>query len=198
MTPVDFFFDPGCPWTWLTSRWLVEASAQRDLAITWRPYSLKMKNGDEIPKERRATVEASHEALRVVVALDASVGNDAAGRFYAERGYRAFGGEGADDVAGTLTAAGLDPAFATAAHEESHDGVIETSMKEAHRLAGDGSGSPILSLGGSDRGYFGPVLTALPADSGHLWDMVSGLTSIPEVHELKRDRETGPSRPARP
>jgi len=198
MTPVDFFFDPGCPWTWLTSRWLVEASAQRDLAITWRPYSLKMKNGDEIPKERRATVEASHEALRVVVALDASVGNDAAGRFYAERGYRAFGGEGADDVAGTLTAAGLDPAFATAAHDESHDAVIVTSMKEAHRLAGDGSGSPILSLGGSDRGYFGPVLTALPADSGHLWDMVSGLTSIPEVHELKRDRETGPSRPARP
>lgn len=197
MTPVDFFFDPGCPWTWLTSRWLVAASAERDLAITWRPYSLKMKNGDEIPKEHRATVEASHEALRVVVALDASISNDAAGRFYTERGYRAFGGEGAGDAAGTLTAAGLDPAFAGASDDESHDAVIETSMKEAHRLAGDGSGSPILSVEGTERGYFGPVLTALPADPGHLWDLVLGLTAIPEVHELKRDRDTAPSFPAR-
>ncbi len=198
MTPVDFFFDPGCAWTWLTSRWLVAAADERDLAITWRPYSLKMMNGDDVSDRRRAAHEASHAALRVIVALDASAGNDAAGRFYAERGYRAFGGEGADDVAATLMAAGLDPDFAAAAHDESHDGVIETSMKEAHRLAGDGSGSPVLSLEGADRGYFGPVITALPADAGHLWDMVSGLSAIPEVRELKRHREPGPSLPTRP
>ncbi len=172
MTPVELFFDPGCAWTWVTSRWLVAAAAERDLHITWRPYSLKMKNGDAIAKDRRAPADASHGALRVVVALDASVGNEAVGRFYAERGYRAFGGDGADDVAGTLTTAGLDAAFAGAAHDESLDGVIETSMKEAHRLAGDGSGSPILSVGGSARGTSdrcSPPSPRTPAICGTCW-----------------------------
>jgi len=198
VTPVDFFFDPGCPWTWVTSRWLVEAATERDLTIHWRPYSLKVKHGDDRAEKHREREEASHRALRVIVALDEALGNDAVGAFYTERGYRVFGGEGAEDLAGVLVAAGLDPAFAEAAEDTAHDPAIEASMEEAHQLAGDGSGSPIISIEGTGRGYFGPVLTAVPADAGALWDLVVGLTSIPELHELKRDRPTGPSLPPRP
>jgi len=182
----------------VTSRWLVEAATARDLTIGWRPYSLKVKHGDDRAEKHSKRDVASHRALRVIVALDEALGNDAVAAFYTERGYRAFGGEGADDLAGILVAAGLDPAHAEAADDTAHDPSIDASMDEAHRLAGDSSGSPIISIQGTGRGYFGPVLTAVPADAGALWDLVAGLTAIPELHEIKRDRQTGPSFPPRP
>ncbi len=200
-TAVTFFFDPACPWTWVTSRWLVAAADQRDLTVTWRPYSLKVKNGDDVPEQLRSGVEASHRALRVVAALDRDVDNAAVGRFYAERGHRAFtDGQDLPDLADTLTAAGLDAVHADAADDEGLDAVIDASMADAHRLAGSGSGSPILAVDGSDRAFFGPVLTALPGGDGpgRLWDHLQGLWAVPEFHELKRDRADGPSFPPRP
>jgi 2-hydroxychromene-2-carboxylate isomerase len=200
-TAVTFFFDPACPWTWVTSRWLVAAVDQRDLTVTWRPYSLLVKNGDDMDDEKRTRFEAGHRALRVVVALDRDAGNNAAGAFYAERGHRAFtDGQDSPDLAATLTAAGLDAAHAGAADDEGLDAVIESSMDDAHRLAGAGSGSPILSVDGVDRAYFGPVLTAVPDGDGpgRLWDHLRGLWTVPEFHEFKRDRADGPTSPARP
>lgn len=199
-TAVTFFFDPACPWTWVTSRWLVTAADQRDLTVTWRPYSLLVKNGDDVDAEKRPRLEASLRALRVVAALDRDVDNAAAGRFYAERGHRTFtDGQELPDLADTVVAAGLDAAHADAADDRTLDAVIEAAMDDAHRLAGSGSGSPILAVEGRDRAYFGPVLTAVPDGDGpgRLWDHLQGLWSVPEFHELKRDRAEGPSFPPR-
>lgn len=200
-TAVTFFFDPACPWTWVTSRWLVAAADQRDLTVTWRPYSLAVQNGDEIPEQFRESVEAGHRALRVVAALDRDVDNAAVGRFYAERGHRSFtDGEDLPDPAEVLVAAGLDASHAEAADDEALDTVIDASMADAHRLAGSGSGSPILALDGVDRAFFGPVLTAVPNGdgSGDLWDHLTALWGVAEFHELKRDRADEPTFPPRP
>jgi hypothetical protein len=99
-----------------------------------------------------------------------------------------------------LQAAGLDPALAAAADDPDHDAAILAAMDEAHALAGPGVGSPILAFVGADRGFFGPVLTAVPQGEavGQLWDHYVGLAAIPELHELKRDRTVDPAFPARP
>jgi 2-hydroxychromene-2-carboxylate isomerase len=197
---VDFWFDPACPWTWITSRWLVVAAEERDFAVTWRPYSLKFKNGDGVPEQYRESVEESHRALRVIARLAAEAGNDAVDAFYTERGHRFFGGDGTfPDLAEVLEAAGLDPAFAASADDPAYDAAIQASMDHAHALAGDSNGSPILAVRGTGRGFFGPVLTAVPDTkaSAQLWDALETLFTIPEVHELKRDRAVPPTFPAR-
>lgn len=198
-TDVRFYFDPVCPWTWVTSRWLVEAAEQRDLTVTWLPYSLLIKNGDDVPEEYRSQVEVGHRALRVIVALGAAEGNAAVHAFYTELGHRLHGDDGDPALDATLTAAGLDASYASAADDERHDAAIEASMDDAHGLAGTGSGSPIIALAGTGRGFFGPVLTAVPSGdtAGVLWDHVAALSAIPEMHELKRDRAVEPTHPPR-
>jgi hypothetical protein len=181
----------------VTSRWLVAAAAARGFGIEWKPNSLLLKNGDESTDEHREEHEAGHLALRVIARLRDDVGNDAAGRFYAERGYQQFAdGEADPESAKVLSAIGVDPAFADAEDDASLDAAIARSMDEAHAAAGSSAGSPILAF--DDRGYFGPVLTEVPDDPGALWDLIAGLSTIPEVHELKRDRENGPTSPPRP
>jgi hypothetical protein len=98
-----------------------------------------------------------------------------------------------------LEAAGLDPAFAATADDPAYDAAIRASMDHAHGLAGESGGSPILSIRGTGRGFFGPVLTAVPDPkaSGQLWDALEVLFEIPEVHELKRDRAVTPTFPPR-
>ena len=200
VSAVDFWFDPACPWTWVTSRWLVVAAEERDFTITWRPYSLKIKNGDGVPEQYRENVEQSHRALRVIARLAAEVGNDAVDAFYTERGHRFFDGDGTfPDLAEVLEAAGLDPAYAAAADDVAYDAAIQASMDHAHALAGDSNGSPILSIRGTGRGFFGPLLTAVPDTkaSTQLWDALETLFEIPELHELKRDRAVPPTFPPR-
>src|ERR1700738_1134701 len=107
MVNVEFFFDPSCPWTWVTSRWLATVAPQRDLAVTWRPWSLAIKNeGKELPPDlpavwrRRidATKAFAVPALRVLEAAGTE-GDAARGRLYTELGRR-FHGEGRDEAEG--------------------------------------------------------------------------------------------------
>ncbi len=197
---VDFFFDPGCPWTWLASRWIVEAARQRDLRVMWRSYSLWFKNEGDVPEAFRDAIRSSHEALRVIEAITAQLGNEAAGAFYTERGFRTFGDDRSVEPAEVLAAVGLDERLAKAADDDSWDERIRASMSTAHRLAGSGNGSPIVAISGRSHGFFGPVLTAVPGGDapGRLWDHITGLWEIPEARELKRDRDGGPTFPSRP
>ena len=190
MTSLDFFFDPGCPWTWRTSRWVIDVAARRDVDVRWRAYSLDLKN--------EAGPTTAQGALRVVEAVWADHGDGPIGRLYTEVGARFHdrGDSSLDALAGALHAAGLDAGYLAAAHDERWDAEIRWSMDEAIGVVGDDVGVPILVLDG-EVGLCGPVMDPAPAGAAaaELWDHVVALARTPGFYELERTRPvTLPSR----
>ena len=190
MTSLDFFFDPGCPWTWRTSRWVLEVAPQRDVAVRWRAFSLDLKNG--------TPPTTAQGALRVIEAVWADHGDDPIGRLYTGVGTRFHGREDTslDAIAGALEAAGLDAGYLDAAHDGRWDAEIRWSMDEAIRVVGDDVGVPILVFDG-EVGLCGPVIEPAPIGPAalELWDHVAGLARTPGFYELMRSRTvTLPSR----
>ena len=202
-SPVRFFFDPSCPWTWITSRWVAEVAGARSLEVRWEPYSLKLKNaGVEVSPEHRARYDRGFELLRVVVAVREAEGHAAVGDLYRALGTR-FHNDGDEQVAplaDVLADAGLDPAFADAAKDPRHDDAIRRSTDEGRRLTGEDVGLPIIVPDGRDRAFSGPVLS--PAPTGEealaLWDAYVALTAVDGLFEVKRTRVDKPQLPARP
>lgn len=191
---VAFHFDPACPWTWVTSRWLTAVAEAEGFEVDWRPFSLKLHTGDA-PDEHAHLLEASHRALRIVTKLREDHGAAAVAAFYTERGRRAFGeGDTDPDLADVLEAAGLDRSYAAAADDESLDDIIRKHLDDAHSAVDGTSGSPTLVVG--DKGFFGPVLTAVPEDPSALWHGLMSVWNIPELSELKRGRPDEPTFPA--
>jgi 2-hydroxychromene-2-carboxylate isomerase len=191
---LDFFFDPGCPWTWRTSRWVTEVAPHREVAVRWRAYSLDMKN------EKPPTT--AQGALRIVEAVWADHGDDPIGRLYTEVGTRFHLQEDTslDALAGALKAAGLDAGYLAAANEDRWDAEVRWSMDEAIGVVGDDVGVPILVFDG-EVGLCGPVMEPIPAgqEAVDLWDRVVPLARTPGFYELKRSRNfTLPSRRDRP
>jgi 2-hydroxychromene-2-carboxylate isomerase len=190
VTSLDFFFDPGCPWTWRTSRWVLEVAPQRDVAVRWRAFSLDLKN-DTPPTTAQG-------ALRIVEAVWADHGDEPIGRIYTEVGTRFHvdGDTSLDALAGALQAAGLAAGYLDAAHDERWDAEIRWSMDEAIRVVGDDVGVPILVLDG-EAGLCGPVMEPAPTGEAalELWDHVAAIARTPGFYELKRSRSfTLPSR----
>ena len=190
MPSLDFFFDPGCPWTWRTSRWVLEVAPRRDVPVRWRAYSLDLKND--------AAPTTAQGALRIVEAVWADHGDEPIGRLYTEVGTRFHEQEDTslDALAGALKAAGLDAGYLDAAYDERWDAEIRWSMNEAIRVVGDDVGVPILVFDG-EVGLCGPVMERAPTgDAGlQLWDHVAGLARTPGFYELERTRTvTLPSR----
>lgn len=217
LTDVEFFFDPSCPWTWVTSRWLATVAPARDLAVTWRTWSLAIKNeGRELPatmpavwRERILAGQAfATQALRVAEAVNAKEGNAAVGRLYTELG-RLYHGEGADEhrapgsrgdvVAHALAAAGLPAPLADAARDEAWDEAVRDNMDDIRRQVGDEVGVPIISLrqGEQVMATAGPIMSEVPPlpRSLALWDAVVTVVREPGVFELKRHRTAGPNLP---
>ncbi|MEO5678890.1 MAG: DsbA family protein [Acidimicrobiales bacterium] len=195
---VTFYFDPGCPWTWMTSRWLVAAAEERALDIRWRTFSLGLLNqGRQLPAsldtpEHRAKAALTARALRVTQAARAQDDDDAAGRFYREWGVR-FHETGREPTAALLeeaaAAAGVTDLLRTADTADL-DAAVADSLAEALRLAGPDVGSPVLHLAGSERGMFGPIVSPAPTGpaAGQLWDALVVLQGLESFYELKRGR----------
>ncbi|HET7720576.1 MAG TPA: DsbA family protein [Acidimicrobiales bacterium] len=183
MTSLDFFFDPGCPWTWRTSRWVLDVAPQRDVAVRWRAFSLDLKNG--------APPTTAQGALRIVEAVWADHGDGPIGRLYTEVGIRFHerADTSPDAIAGALRAAGLDAGYLAAAHDDRWDAEIRWSMDEAIRVVGDEVGVPILVFDG-EVGLCGPVMAPRPTGAAalQLWDHVAGLARTPGFYELERSR----------
>ena len=206
MTRLDFFFDPGCPWCWITSGWLRDVAPHRDLDARWRPFSLHEKNilradsPPEVSDERRARGEAGHRALRIAEAVRAADGESAVDALYLELGRRIHhDGDKMPDLADVVAAAGLDPARAAAADDPAWDGVLSASMDEALDAVGFDVGVPLLVFE-DGRGFFGPVVSPKPTGDAalELFDAVRTLATHPGLSELKRGRDTGPDVGERP
>jgi predicted DsbA family dithiol-disulfide isomerase len=192
---IDFYFDPLCPWCWITSRWITEVSEHRDLKLTWRPFSLAIKNDPEDSKDYNPVREWGLRGLRIIEAVRREVGEAAVARVYAEMGARKHNdGVAFPDHADVLATLGLDSTLAAAADDESWDSVIRESMEAALELAGDDVGVPTIVYEGRTA-FFGPVISPAPTGDAavRLWDSLATLaTTTDGFFELKRTREVGP------
>lgn len=201
MTRVDFFFDPMCRWCWITSRWLVEVSEHRDLEVSWRTFSLRIKNRDvDMDEKSVMRHELGLRALRVVEAARAEHGDSAVLPLYTEMGRRYHHDKDRDaDLGNIVEAAGYERALASAADDKAWDAVIEASMKDALDLVGEDVGVPIISFDGS-AGFFGPVLSPAPTGeaAAQLFDSLHAMATLDGFWELKRTRTNPPILADRP
>lgn len=199
-TRIDFFFDPSCPFCWITSRWLLQVEKQRDLDVTWRPFSLALKN-DELGGGDDAGHGQLHRAghrIHRVIAAAAEQGASAID-LYSAFG-RAFHVDGRDYDAAligeVLAAAGLPAELAQAADDTSRDAALADELQAALDTVGDDVGVPLIVFpaeDGSRLGYFGPVLNELPGEQEglDLWDGLEKLATVTSFYELKRSRPDG-------
>jgi 2-hydroxychromene-2-carboxylate isomerase len=196
-TPVDFWFDPTCPWAWITSRWLLEVAAHRLVTPRWHVMSLTVLNEgrDDIPERYRTDLRSSLEAVRICVAAEQKYGSDALGRLYTELGTR-FHVEKAPRERPTheaaLVAADLDPELASAARSDEFDEALRASHDDGISRVGTDVGTPIMAVG--DVAFFGPVVSPVPRGDAavRLWDAVLTLAGTRGFFELKRGRTYGP------
>ena len=197
---VQFWFDPACPFCWVTSRWLVRVAPHRDLDVEWLPISLLMKNGTREGEPFFAEVTASHGMLRVVEAVRAAGHAHRIGDLYTALGRAVHVDEVPVDLRATLSAVGLDPELAEAADDARLDVDIRAAMDDGLALVGDAVDTPIVAVerpDGTGRiGLFGPVITLLPdVDASlRLWDGFLAMVATDGFFELKRTRTEAPAR----
>jgi predicted DsbA family dithiol-disulfide isomerase len=189
-----YFFDPACPFTWRTSRWLVSVAPERDVTVRWRAFSLSILNGDNVPDQYKPMMVASTRALRLVEALRAAGRNDDIGTFYTELGTRTFeaGTPISDDiVVAAAEAAGVEEPKMIL-DDPSWDEAVRESHETGFASAGPDIGSPVLQIEGAARGVHGPILgldsTPQREEALAIWDAVVPLTRSTAFFELKRGR----------
>jgi hypothetical protein len=208
---INFYFDPLCPFAWMTSKWVRLVTAQRDYTVDWRFISLRLLNADvDYDSRFPAGYEAGHTAglrlLRVAARTRAEHGRQAVGPLYEAIGTQAFDSASAPALGPEergsrefteplLEQAGLPAGLASALDDASWDGELRAETDEALALTGKDVGTPIIHFG-PPRGtaFFGPVISRLPSDqeATRLWDHVVGLASFPGFAELKRSLRERP------
>jgi hypothetical protein len=211
MTDLEFWFDPVCPFAWLTSRWVRMVAAQRDYEVRWRFISLRLLNAHvdyaaQFPPEYEAGHTAGLKLLRVCARARADHGDAAVGALYRALGTRIWDTEPApvaellardphaflDPV---LAEAGLPAGLVDALEDASWDAVLREETDAALALTGKDVGTPILHFRPPDGiAFFGPVISRLPAEdqAAELWDHVVGLAGFPGFAELKRSLRERP------
>ena len=191
--PIDFWFDPTCPFTWQTSRWLREVTHSRRLTVQWRLMSLPVLNeGRDVPAELQDDMHQSTRVLRVLAAAQKQGGSEAVGRLYAALGVRRHE-QGCTYDEGTVRSAvreaGLPADIADAADDADWDEAVRASHKQGQSRVGTEAGSPVLSLDG-ERGFFGPVVVPAPTgqDAERLFEGMWLLSRVPAFSETKTER----------
>ena len=193
---VDFWFDPVCPWSWMTSRWIDDVARQRPVEVRWHVMSLSVVNeGRELTDDYRRLMDGAWGPARVLVAAAAAHGDGVLKPLYDALGTRRHPGGRTDTeaiVAEALAEAGLDASLASAAGDDRYDDALRSSTAQAQAIVGDDVGTPVVAIDGV--GFFGPVVTPAPHGT-HALAMFDGLvlvTSVPGFYELKRTRTSGP------
>lgn len=215
MTEVNFYFDPVCPFAWMTSKWVRIVQAQRDYTVDWRFISLRQINAHldydiHFPAEYMAQHTAGLRLLRLASAAREQHGRSAVGPLYAALGARIFeagpdegrspGWQGTSALArDALSAAGLPVSLVDNLDDESRDAEIQAESDEALSLTGRDVGTPIVHFEPPEGvAFFGPVISRLPdeAQAAELWDHVVGLARFPGFAELKRSLRERPQLPS--
>lgn len=192
-TPVDFWFDPACPWAWLTSRWILEVEKVRPIETTFRLMSLAVLNEDKDLSEE--VVERLMGPVRVVQAVVDDHGQEAARSLYTELGNRKHPGQQQltrEVVTEAVVAAGFDAAYGEAFGRSDLDAAIAKSHHEGMALVGYDVGTPIVRVEGD--AFFGPVVSPAPRGetAGRLWDGFRLVGGVPGFYEIKRTRDSQP------
>ncbi len=196
-TRVDFWFDPSCPWAWMTSRWVDEVSQHRDLDVTWHIMSLAVLNEDrdDLPEAYKAFFPRALRYTRLVAAASELHGAAIVKPLYDALGTRIHPGGSTDSdavIAGALEEVGLPAEFAAYADSDEFDPQMRASHFDGIQRVGQDVGTPVIAVNGV--AFFGPVIS--PAPKGEmaltLWDGVVAAASYDGFFELKRSRTRDP------
>ncbi|KHL15759.1 putative DsbA family dithiol-disulfide isomerase [Mumia flava] len=196
-TTVDMWFDPACPWAWMTSRWLLEVEQVRDVSVDFHVMSLAVLNedNDELPEEYRAMLAQAWGPVRVAVAAAAKHGDHVLRDLYTALGDRRhLQGRDLDreTVTEALVEVGLEPELGDAFDSEAFDDALRGSHQQAMDLVGTDVGTPVVSIG--EVAFFGPVVSPAPKgeEAGKLWDGCLLVAGTDGFFELKRTRTREP------
>jgi predicted DsbA family dithiol-disulfide isomerase len=196
LTPVDFWFDPLCPWAWMSSRWLLEVEKVRPIAPSFHVMSLAYLNSDkDIPDSYRETLKPAWGPVRVAIAAAQAEGDQVLLPLYTALGNRIHL-EGRDIdrrlIVEALEEVGLPTSLADAADTPAYDEDLKKSHHAGMDQVGMDVGTPVISVEGV--AFFGPVVTPAPKGeaAGRLWDGVLLVAGTPGFYELKRTRDKGP------
>lgn len=195
MTDVDFWFDPICPWAWITSRWMLEVEQVRDVRTRWQVMSLAVLNeGRDMPPDYADAMRRAWGPVRVCTAARLAHGDEVLLPLYTAIGTRFHHEQrrDLDALAEAVVEAGLPKDLVDAAQSEEYDAEVRKSHEDGISRVGMDVGTPVIALG--DTAFFGPVVSPIPRGeaAGRLWDGVLLVAETDGFFELKRTRDRPP------
>ncbi len=196
-TQVDFWFDPICPWAWITSRWMLEVEKVRPVKTAWHVMSLSVLNEgkEDLPERYQEAMRSTWGPVRVLIAAEQAHGPEVLGPLYTALGTRFHHEKAPKDretISAALAEAGRPARHADAKDSTDYDEAVRASHADGIERVGHDVGTPVISVNGMS--VFGPVVSPIPRGqaAARLWDGVLLIAGTDGFFELKRSRTRDP------